>query len=218
MNREIKIIPLGIKKPVFEKRTRYDFNLDYDEIVFCTVGRLIKRKNIDDTLEILSTLKDRYKFKFLVIGDGPERAHLTRHADSFGLEQRVYFLGNVSDEVKFQVLDLSDCYVSTALHEGFGLVFLEAMECGLPIICYNCGGQNDFLVSNKTGFLIQLGNKDEFAQRLVEINSNSELRATMAKYNRNLVKNFYIETCAEKYINLFESVLKVRSSVRQYLN
>jgi glycosyltransferase involved in cell wall biosynthesis len=203
INRHIKIIPLGIKKPFFEKKCREDFNLDHDEIVFCTIGRLIKRKNISDTLEILSTLKDRYKFKFIVIGDGPERAHLKRHANSFGLEQRVNFLGNVSDEVKFQVLDLSDCYVSTALHEGFGLVFLG----------YNCGGQNDFLVSGKSGLLVQLGNKDEFGDRLLEVISNSELRASMAIYNRNLVKDFSIEMCAEKYINLFQSVLRVRSSL-----
>jgi len=193
VNREIKIIPLGIKKPVFAKMTRYDFGLDHDEIVFCTIGRLIKRKNIDDTLVVLSGLKDRYKFKFLIIGEGPERAHLEGLVRRLGLEGLVSFWGNVSDEVKFQLLELSDCYISTALHEGFGLVFLEAMECGLPVICYNRGGQNDFLASGKTGFLVEFGNKESFGKKVIELIRNAELRNSMSSYNRELVKKLFTQ-------------------------
>ena len=206
VRRDIEIIPLGIKKPVFAKMTRYDFDLDHDEIVFCTIGRLIKRKNIDDTLVILSGLKDRYRFKFLVIGEGPERVHIEELVKRLGLEETVRFLGNVSDEVKFQLLDLSDCYLSTALHEGFGLVFLEAMECGLPVICYNRGGQNDFLVNGKTGFLVEFGDKESFGEKVIELIRNAELRNSMRSYNRDLVKKYYISNCAERYISLFQDV------------
>lgn len=206
LRNKIDIIPLGIKKPVFESKTRRDFDLESDEIVFCTIGRLIKRKNIDDSLSILYGLKNNYKFKFLIIGEGPERAHLESLIERLGLENRVLLLGNVSDEVKFQLLDLSDCYLSTALHEGFGLVFLEAMECGLPVICYNRGGQNDFLVDGKTGFLVELNDKESFGERVVTLMTNVILKETMGSYNRTLVKNFYISSCAKKYISLFKEV------------
>ena len=156
VKRQIDIIPLGIKKPIFEKKTRHDLGLDADEVVFCSIGRLVKRKNLDDALEVLSRIKKHFSFKFLIIGEGPERAHLEGLIKRLGLEGTVRLMGNVSDEVKFQLLDLSDFYLSTALHEGFGLVFLEAMKCGLPIICYNRGGQNDFLVDGRTGFLVLL--------------------------------------------------------------
>ena len=206
VKRHIDIIPLGIKKPVFERKTRFDFGLDTDEMVFCTIGRLVKRKNIDDTLVVLSKLKNRFRFKFLIMGEGPEHTRLEGLIKSLDLKRKVRLLGNVSDEVKYQILDLSDCYLSTALHEGFGLVFLEAMECGLPIICYNRGGQNDFLVNKKTGFLIELGDKNSFFEKLIEIMTNLELKRNISSYNKNLVKNYYIKTCAEKYISLFQDV------------
>ena len=65
-------------------------------------------------------------------------------------------MGRVGEE-KFQIMCASDIYVSTAIHEGFGLVFLEAMESGLPVISYNNGGQVDFLMDNTTGFLVEFG-------------------------------------------------------------
>ena len=136
------------------------------------------------------------------MGEGPERAHLEKTITILGLEARVQLMGNVSDEVKFQVLDLSDCYLSTAVHEGFGLVFLEAMECELPVICYNRGGQNDFLINGKTGFVVALDDKKSFSEKIIELISDSQLKKNMGCYNRNLVKNYYISTCAERYISL----------------
>jgi len=164
----------------------------------------------------LSGIKGRYKFKFFIIGEGPERAHLEELIRGFGLKDMVHLMGNVSDEVKFQVLDLSDCYLSTALHEGFGIVFLEAMECGLPVICYNRGGQNDFLVNGKTGFLVELGDKKSFSEKVIELMTESKLKKNMSSYNRKIVKKYYISTCAEKYISLFQSVISTYRQDRKF--
>ena len=128
-------------------------------------------------------------------------------AEGYGLNGVVRFLGNVSDEVKFQVLNLSDCYVSTASHEGFGLVYLEAMECGLPVICYNHGGQTDFLIDGKTGFLVQLHDKKRFKNKLTTLIANQPLMDKIGHHNKELVKKFYISACAENYIALFREVL-----------
>jgi glycosyltransferase involved in cell wall biosynthesis len=216
IDRPIEVIPLGIKKPVFERKRRTDFGLSDDEIVFCTIGRLVKRKNIDDICSVLSHLKNDYSFKFLIIGDGPERGHLEALKVKLNLDDHVRFLGNATDEEKFQILALSDFYLSTALHEGFGLVFLEAMECGLPIVCYDRGGQNDFLISGKTGYLVELGNKDKFRSRLVELINNAELKASMCEYNSRLIQKYYISTCAERYISLFNDVICENSSTREF--
>jgi glycosyltransferase involved in cell wall biosynthesis len=207
VNRPIDVIPLGIKKPVFDKKARSYFDLDSDDFVFCTIGRLVKRKNIDDILAVLSEIKNSHKFKFVVIGEGPQHDHLVRLISRLNLEGKVIMAGNVSDEVKFQLLDLSDCYLSTAIHEGFGLVFLEAMETGDPVICYNRGGQNDFLVDGKTGFLVELGDRKKFAEKVVELMNNSELHSNISAYNRKLVQSYYISACAEKYLSLFDETI-----------
>jgi glycosyltransferase involved in cell wall biosynthesis len=207
VHREIDIIPLGIKKPTFKKKRRNDFGIKKDEIVFCTIGRLIKRKNLNELLDILARLKNNFAFKLLVIGEGPERTNIENLIKRHWLEDRVILFGYVSDELKFQLLNISDCYLSTALHEGFGLIFLEAMECGLPIISYNRGGQNDFLVDGKTGFLIKFRQKDKFKEKIHEILSKPKLRNNISIYNKNQIKNYYISNCAERYIDLFREVI-----------
>lgn len=215
IKRSIDIIPLGIKKPDFTKKCKADFNFGYDEMIFCTIGRLVKRKNISDTLAILSRLKNKYKFKFLIIGDGPERETLYELAKKYRIGGNILMMGNVSDEQKFQLLSLSDIFLSTAVHEGFGLVFLEAMEAGIPIVCYNRGGHNDFLEDGRTGFLVELGDENKFQERVLELINNDVKRSGMGAYNKKLVQKFYIDVCAEKYISLYNKVISDHSVIKR---
>lgn len=207
VKRSIDIIPLGIKKPVYKKDSRKKFNLDPEDFVFCTIGRLIKRKNIGDILKVLLEIKNDYQFKLIIIGEGPERSRLVKFISFHHLENRVMLVGNVSDETKFQFLDLSDCYLSTASHEGFGLVFLEAMETGNPIICYNRGGQNDFLIDGKTGFIVELDNLKQFKEKITILMEHPDLCSRIGAYNREHVKNYYINQCVKKYLSLFEETV-----------
>jgi len=206
VQRQIDVIPLGIRKPVFERKTREKFGLNEDDFVFCTIGRLVKRKNIVEALLVLSKFKDQSQIKFIVIGDGPERKDLETEVRRLKLVNRVHMMGNVSDEVKFQLLDLSDCYLSTALHEGFGLVFLEAMSCGLPIICFNNGGQTDFLTDGQNGFLTEVGDLVKFGERVNTVMLDPKLRQKMGVNNRHHIGEFYIERCAKKYIDIFDQL------------
>jgi glycosyltransferase involved in cell wall biosynthesis len=208
VRRDIDVIPLGIKKPIFSKATRKDFGFNQDDFVFCTIGRLIKRKNLSEFIDIFAEMKNRLELKLIILGDGPERSSLENLAQHKGVSDSVYFLGNVSDVTKFQLLGISDVYVSTALHEGFGLVFLEAMECGLPVICYDRGGQSDFLINGKTGFLVELGNTKSFVERIFEIYSNKKLRDNISGFNKRLINDYYISNCAEKYLSLFNTVIR----------
>jgi glycosyltransferase involved in cell wall biosynthesis len=217
VKRQIDVIPLGIKKPKFQKKARLDYNLREDEAVFCTIGRLVKRKNIGDTLRVLAKLNDKFPFKFIIIGDGPERRGLEAEIDRLKLEKRVYFLGNVSDQEKFQLLDLSDVYLSTSMHEGFGLVFLEAMACGLPIICHDYGGQTDFLRDERNGYLTRVGDLETFEKRIVKLINYKDLRETIGRTNRIQASNFYIYRCAEKYQALFQEVFDDSTGLKQRL-
>jgi glycosyltransferase involved in cell wall biosynthesis len=206
----IEIIPLGIKRPVFNKTARKHFGLKKEQIVFSTIGRLVSRKNLDDSLEIMAALAPEIDFQFMIMGYGPMHDPLQQKIRDLGLERHVRLLGNVSDEVKFQMLDLSDIYISTALHEGFGLVFLEAMACGLPIVSYNRGGHTDFLKDGETGHLIELGHSNAFARALLDMARNKVLRCDMGRYNKDLAERYYIDTCADRYIRLFQSAIATR--------
>ena len=205
--RDIDVIPLGIKKPIFPKKTRSELGLDENAVILCAIGRLVKRKNFSKAIEIVSTLSQpNTKIQFVIIGDGPKREELEalarRHAAN-----RTIFMGNVPDTVKFQILSASDIYVSTAMHEGFGVVFLEAMECGLPIISYDHGGQKDFLKSGRTGYLVPAGDESSYKEALLKLIQSPSLRHEMGEFNKRLIPDFYIDRCARAYLNLFDQVL-----------
>lgn len=208
VRQQIEIIPLGIKKPIFNNATRDGFDLSQNDFVFCTIGRLIKRKNLHELIEVFSEIRNGDGLKLIIIGEGPERANLENYARQNRVSDRVYFLGNVPDQTKFQLLNVSDVYISTALHEGFGLVFLEAMECGLPVICYDRGGQTDFLINGKTGFLVEFGNKKLFLDRILKLVSNKELKEKISIFNKKLINKYYISNCAENYLSLFKTVIR----------
>jgi glycosyltransferase involved in cell wall biosynthesis len=130
------------------------------------------------------------------------------------LDDRVYFLGQVVEGEKIRLLRMCDIYVSTSQHEGFGLVFLEAMACGLPIICYNYGGQTDFLESGTTGYLVPLNDLAGFERRCRTLIKDSELRARMGQENLKRVEELFIDRCAQRYESVFQEAISAHRRER----
>jgi N-acetyl-alpha-D-glucosaminyl L-malate synthase BshA len=207
VDRKIDIVPLGIRPNTYSAKSRQDLGLPEDKFVFSTIGRLVKRKNIEDLLQIIKEIQNSTPSVLLIVGDGPEKELIETRIRDLQIDGAVRLLGRVSDEQKYEYLNASDAYLSTAIHEGFGIVFLEAMECGLPVICYDRGGQRDFLKNGKTGYLVELGNKTEFASRLLELLKSPTLRADIRSHNKEYVKEFYIGSVAEKYLSIFQEAV-----------
>jgi glycosyltransferase involved in cell wall biosynthesis len=134
-----------------------------------------------------------------------------QRAAELGVDNRLRMLGYVSDEVKYNAYSASDVFVSTAQHEGFGLVFLEAMSFGLPVVCYNRGGQTDFLSTPDTGDVIQLNDQKAFNDAVRALRDAPERCAAVGRHNLAKVEDFFIERCAEAYEELFEAAISDRS-------
>jgi len=203
VDRRIDIVPLGIRPNIHPAKSRENLGLPTDHFIFSTIGRLVRRKNIKDLLLIFQEIRKTTPVILLVMGDGPEKENIESGIKRLGLQGVVRLLGRVTDEEKYEYLSASDGYLSTAIHEGFGIVFLEAMECGLPVICYDRGGQRDFLVSGKTGYLVELGNRVDFASRIMELLGSSSLKTGIGYHNRNYVKEFHIGNVADRYLSIF---------------
>ncbi len=149
-------IPLGIQHPPqVEAGSRAAYGCGDDDVLLVTVGRLVARKGLPELLDLVEGLSDP-KVKLLIMGSGPAEQPLKQAVRSKGLEEQILFLGRVSERDKFRVLLMSDVFVSTSHHEGFGIVFLEAMTARLPVVCYDHGGQTDFLEDGVTGHLVPL--------------------------------------------------------------
>jgi N-acetyl-alpha-D-glucosaminyl L-malate synthase BshA len=205
--KQIEVIHYGLDAPRFEEKSRAELGIPEGQVVLIAIGRLIKRKALDDLLVALSRLEDP-GVRLLIVGEGPEEERLRSLSERVGLSQRVEFLGAVWGERKFQYLAASDIFVLPSVHEGFGLVFLEAMHCGLPVIASSVGGQTDFLKDGETGFLVPVGDVDTLADRIARLAEDSTLREGISRFNQEYVKSFHISGVAERYEALFSEVVE----------
>jgi L-malate glycosyltransferase len=204
-------IPLGIKPPGKSIASRKSYGFRNDEILLVTVGRLVVRKAINQLISMMAKLKHQ-RVRLLVIGDGPQEAALRSMVVEQQVADRIVFLGRVEETEKFRLLQLSDIYVSTTQHEGFGLVFLEAMACGLSIVSYDNGGQTDFLRDRESGFMVPLNQLKLFQQRCELLIQNSDLRRKMGAHNKRRIGEFYIDQCALRYESVFNQLLEAKAN------
>ena len=203
----IEVIHYGLTPPRFEEKSREELGIPRDAVVLIAIARLIKRKALSDVLQAMA-LADEPALRLLIIGEGPEQEALVGLAGSLGLSQKVDFLGPIWGERKFQYLEAADIFVLPSLHEGFGLVYLEAMHCGLPVIASSTGGQIDFLKDGETGFLVPVGDVQALAASIERLSGDEALRGKMGECNREYVKRFHISGVAERYEALFSQVVE----------
>lgn len=206
VTRDIQVIPLAIAEPPPAPRDRARLGLPDDAFVLVTVGRLVTRKGLEELLSVLKSVDDPRQH-LLIVGDGPLKDTLEARARELGLSARVRLLGRVSEEDKWLALGSADAYVSTSMHEGFGLVFLEGMHAGLPVVAYDHGGQTDFLDDDVTGAVIPLGDTVRFGEAIRRLREDDAFRGTCSANNRMRVRDYYADRCAQRYIAAFESTI-----------
>ena len=210
VQRRTELVPLGIVRPPAVSGIARDvFGLPTDAFVMVTVGRLVARKATEQLLDVLQHC-GRPTAHLLIVGDGPELESIRRGAQMRGVAQRVHLAGQVDDAQKFAALSLADVFVSTSQHEGFGLVFLEAMAYGLPIVCYDRGGQSDFLRTGETGSVVALNDRAAFTRAVIDLHDDLPLRRRLGDNNRRYLEEYLIERCAQRYEAVFETALRNR--------
>ena len=137
-----------------------------------TVSRLSeRRKNVDRVLHALSRLKDRHDFRYVVVGDGHDRARLEKLAGDLRLGQRVRFTGFVSREELLDIYAHSDLMVLASgvtrdSHEGFGIAYLEAAASGVPSLAARLAGAAEAIDEGKSGLYVEEPTVDAIADAL----------------------------------------------------
>jgi glycosyltransferase involved in cell wall biosynthesis len=212
VERPVELVPLGIARPPTRIRAdRAAFGIPGNAFVMATVGRVVARKATPQLVQVLAAAR-RDDMYLLVVGDGPECVDVSRAASELGVTDRVKMLGHVTEQQKYAALSMSDVFVSTSQHEGFGLVFLEAMAYGLPVVCYDRGGQVDFLSTPTTGAVVKLNDIESFTKAVLDLYSSPERRADIHKHNLAAVETYFIDRCARRYEAIFEQAILARAS------
>lgn len=215
VHRPVELIPLGIERPPrAPSASRRDLGLPSDAFVMITIGRLVARKATTQLIDALAA-SNIPNAHLIIVGDGPDAPAIDRRATELGVRDRVHMLGLVSNARKYAALSVADLFVSASQHEGFGLVFLEAMAFGLPVLCYDCGGQTDFLATGETGQVIELNDRQAFVLALIGLYRDRDARIRHGQHNRRLVENYFIDTCAARYELVFDrAIRKSRQNTR----
>ena len=145
------------------------------ENVISFVGRLDKGKNVGDLLEIFEQSNLPKDWILQIIGDGVERNNLEKYVKDKGLEKNVCFLGSKNIDEISKLLDKSKIFVSTSLKEGLPTVLVEAMFCSNALIAYDCNYGPSDIINENNGFLIPLGDKKMFRERLEYLIMNEDI-------------------------------------------
>jgi L-malate glycosyltransferase len=193
LQKPVSVIGIGIDLPKRQKNVT-----DHKYFTVVTVARLVKRKNVDNLLIAIAKMpKDR--IRLIIGGGGPEMSALRRLTSKLNIKKQVSFIGIIDTKKRNRLLSKANCFVLVSLHEGFGIVYLEAMSYGLPVIAGRTGGQNDFLVHGKTGYLVTEGNPEKLARAILKLKRNKVLIRKIGRYNKKIVKMFSSDKIAKIY-------------------
>lgn len=168
-----------------------------------SVGRLHKQKGYDLLLLALKNVFDKYNdWHIYIYGEGDERKNLEKMRDDLGLKENVFFPGhcnNIQEEYY-----KSSFYIMSSRYEGFPMVLLEAMSCGLPIISFDCPEGPSVLLKNNVGILVPKENIKALSQAICKLIENEDLRFIYSKKSIKTCKLYTPESIYNLWINLFQ--------------
>ncbi|MDP1676917.1 MAG: glycosyltransferase [Bacteroidota bacterium] len=212
-SQKCEIIPYGLKLDwVNDAESRYNevksIREKYGTPLLLFVGRLVYYKGIKYLVDALVSLPN---VNLIIIGTGPLYNELQNQINSNGLGERVSILCNVSDSDLYSFYEACDIFVlpSTEPSEAFGLVQVEAMACGKPVVSTNLGTGVSFVNQNGiTGITVQPRDSKALAEAINLLIVDSSFRETLGKNAKyRAFKEFNVESMVEKVFNTYEILL-----------
>jgi glycosyltransferase involved in cell wall biosynthesis len=209
----VTVVPCGVDPGQFSPRGAA-VPQPTTAIRLLSLGRLVPRKGIEDVLVALAGLPRAE----LVVAGGPEAAKLSSDpeyrrlaavADRLGVRDRVRFLGQVGRDQVPPLLRSSDIVVCTPWYEPFGIVPLEAMACGLPVVATAVGGMLDTVVPGVTGRLVPPRRPDLLRDTLARLIAEPRTRQRMGRAGEERVRALYSwERVAARTANVYDRLIE----------
>ncbi|HZK10762.1 MAG TPA: glycosyltransferase family 4 protein [Atribacterota bacterium] len=180
-----------------------------DSRVILSVSYLITRKAIDFNLKAIAQLINKYpNLKYLIIGDGLEMRRLKELSSNLRISKHVEFLGQLPHEKVLAYMSKADIFSLPSWNEAFGVIYIEAMAHGKPVIGCKGEGIEDFVEDGKTGILVKPKDVDSLVEAMDYLLSNPDEADAIGERGRKLVLENYIwEKNAEKTIEVYREVL-----------
>lgn len=215
----IAVVPCGVDLDLFmpmdKDAARRRLGLRDGERIILFVGRIEPLKGIDILISAAAQLHEEENFRVLIVG-GDARAEaqiaeLRRLAQELDVDHHISFVGAVEHSELPMYYNAADVCVVPSFYESFGLVAVESMACGTPVVASRVGGLTTTISDGETGYLIPWRCPEPFAERLELLLDNDELRASFGRAGRETVERYRWANVADAVAELYDSLLVDRA-------
>jgi glycosyltransferase involved in cell wall biosynthesis len=174
-----------------------------------SVGNLIPQKGFAELLQAFSQVQGELPdVDLVIVGVGPERDRLRRLSSSLGLGERVRFLGWQPHDAVLDLQEQASVFCLASVDEGFGLVYLEAMGCGTPVIGSEGEGIADIVIHGENGLLVPPRAPSAIAAALLRILRDDDLRRGLAEAGKQTAGALTWERNAQRHLDLYRRVIE----------
>jgi glycosyltransferase involved in cell wall biosynthesis len=206
---KITIIPNGVDLRKFSPREGIDLKSKFGcQKVIINVSRLSPKNGIEYVIRAMPYVVQKEDAKLILVGDGPSREKLENLVDELKLKDRAVFMGRVEHNEVPRLIAEADVFIRTSITEGLGIVFLEAMACGTPVIASNVQGILDIVFDEVTGLLVDPEDVRGIADRIVRVLDDEILRDKLRKNALEFVKSYDWNKISKQTLELYKSMLE----------
>ncbi len=198
MSLDFHYVPNAVDTSFFKLDNR---RITDDGYIFLNVAFLDKKKNHKGLIKSFADYFKGKKAKLLIVGDGPEATILENYSYSLGVQNQVELLGRKSRQEVRLLMQKADCFVLSSFHETFGVVLIEAMSCGTPVLSTKCGGPESIVTNDEVGMLSDF---DSLGENMALIYSKKYNPDTIRKH---AVNHFSQSVIAEKLIKIYNQLV-----------
>jgi len=206
---DIRVIPNFVDPRIFD-RSKYDCHAatlaPNGEKIVMHISNFRKVKRVGDVVTAFAGIREQASARLVMVGDGPERTHAYEQVERHGLTDDVLFLGKL--ESVAELLSCADLFLLPSEQESFGLVALEALASGVPVVGTSGSGLAEVVDHGVTGFLHPVGDTEAMAASGIRLLNDPELwRAMSAEGRAQAVDRFRADRVVPQYEEFYSEVL-----------
>ncbi len=173
------------------------------------IGSFQAKKNQQFLIDIIYLLKKKnIDFQLTLLGEGKFKLAVEKKIIKLSLEKEVSLMGNVTNVQDF--LSEADIYLHSAYYEPFGLVLLEAMAAGLPVITLDGKGNRDIIEEGKNGYMIYEQDAEKFAARIIQLWNDKQKMLEISSYAQQYAKKYDIVNYVDKLLGLYQNAIDLK--------
>lgn len=209
---KIEVINCGVDPTLFykedKKAAKQKLSLP-DKYTLLFLGRITREKGTETLKELITLLEAKNElgnYQFVIVGNGPDKEQLKNYLHDY--MDNVLFVNGVEKSKVSEWFNAADLFLFPTLKESFGLVALESLLCGTPVIATNVGGVPETVINNETGFLVEPNDAEAFYQKITELATNEVLYKTLQENGLKKAGNSDINSQTQKVLKLYKTISK----------